>query len=62
MFGCCGRKRGDDRGRADLKHNAGHQLLGQLAEEGLAECRQLDGQGVHVSTKAAILDISYTPE
>lgn len=59
MFRCCGWKRGDDRGRADLEHHVGYQLPSQFAEEGLAKCWQLDGKGLDVSPEAAVLDVVY---
>ena len=59
MSGCSGRQRRDDGGRADRKHNAGHQLFGQLAEEGLAERRKLDDQGQHEPAEAVILDVAF---
>ena len=53
---CCGWKCGHDGGRDNLKHYVGHQLSGQLVEEGMAERGQLDHQGQHESAKAAVLD------
>ena len=47
MFGCRGWERGDDRGRIDLEHHVGYQLLSQSAEERMAERGQLDDQGEH---------------
>ena len=57
MSRCCGWKRGNDRGRADLEHHVGYQLPSQFAEEGLAKCWQLNGKGLDVSTEAAVLDV-----
>ena len=45
-----------ERGRAHWQHHVGHQLPGLTAEEGLAECRQLDDQGYHVATSSVVLD------
>lgn len=55
MLGCCGRERGYDRGRVDLEHHVGDQLLGQLVEERVAERGEFDDQGVHVSAEAVVL-------
>lgn len=56
VLGCCGRKRGHDGGRDHLEYHVGNQLLGQLAEEGMAERGQLDHQSQHESAEAAVLD------
>lgn len=61
MLGCCGRERGHDRGRVDLQHHVGDQLLGQLVEERVAKRGKLDDQGVHVSAEAVVLSYSLDP-
>lgn len=58
MLGCRSWQRGYDGGRADLKHYVGYQLLGQSAQEGLAERGELDYQGIYVAAQAAVLDVS----
>ena len=55
MSGCSGRQRRNDGGRADFEHHARYQLPGQSVEEGVAERGQLDHQGKHEPTEAAVL-------
>ena len=58
MSGCSGGQRRNDGGRADLEHHARYQLPGQSVEEGVAERGQLDHQGKHEPTEAAVLGCS----
>ena len=59
VLGSGGRKCGHDGGRDNFKYHVSHQLLGQLVEEGMAECGQLDHQGQHESAKEAVLDDAW---
>ncbi len=62
MLGCrCG-ECGHDRGRVDLQYYVGYQLLGQLAEEGVAERGEFDDQGFDVSAKAVVLGHGHDAE